>query len=91
MRGIFSASIGSDFWMSGVTLVDEILCPKHSHSFRAKLRFVSFNDMFSLSNFLRIFFTVDICSISDPLATTNKSSIKACACGYSVRIESINL
>ena len=91
MRGIFSASIGSDFWMNGVTLVDDILCRNHSHSFWAKLRFVSFNDMFSLSNFLRIFFTVDICSISDPLATTNKSSIKTCACGYSVRIKSINL
>ena len=91
MRGGFSATIGSVFWMSGVTPVDVILCTNHSHSFWAKLRFVSFNDMFYLSNFLRIISKVVMCSFSKPLVTTNISSINACACGYSARIESITL
>ena len=53
--------------------------PNISHSFRAKLHFVNFNDMIFLSSFLRIFSTVEICSISNLFVATKILSIKACA------------
>ena len=69
VRGSFSASMGSVFLISGVTPVCVILYPSHSHFYCAKLHFVNFNDIFSLSNFLKNFSTVAICSISDPFVT----------------------
>ena len=52
-----------------------------------EVTFVNFNDIFSLSNILKIFSTVAICSISDASVTTKMLSMNACACGYSEKKE----
>ena len=89
MRGGFSALIGSILRIRGVTLVDLFSRPNPSHSFRARLDFVCSSAMFSLSKFLTIFSTADMCSISEPLVITNISSIHASVCGDSSNIEKL--
>ena len=55
LRGILSVLTGFVFRINGVTPVEVILCPSHSHVFFPNVQFVNFSAIFSLPIFFCFF------------------------------------